>query len=188
MVQAGDRATLQKRESDPPIRDQGDEDLKSAQYLRNKARRLKEQAEAMLQEATVLQKAAEDLEALEEKRGPEREETDGLPVSENTGTVEGMNTADSSHALKVARGKAKDALAKAAVNHGMTQGEMVEAVRRELKLKKLPLSGISQARRGTRPIRRDVVEAIERLTGFKASRANWPGGIREVPSTSGRPD
>lgn len=173
---------MKKREIHPPIRDQGDEDLKSAHLLRNKARRLKEQAETLLQEATVLQKAAEDLEALEAKRGSAREETDGLPGGEITGTVEGMNTAVSSHALKVARGKAKDALARAAVTHGMTQGEMAEAVRKELKLKKLPMSGISQARRGTRPIRRDVAEAIERLTGFKASRANWPGGIRDVRS------
>jgi hypothetical protein len=169
-----------KRETHPPQSDQGDEDLKSAHYLRNKARRLKEQAEALLREATVLQRAAEDIEALEEKGGPEREETDTLLDGENTGTVVGMDTAVSSHALKVARGKAKDALAKAAVKHGMTQGEMAEAVRKELKLKKLPMSGISQARRGTRPIRRDVAEAIERLTGFRATKANWPGGIRDV--------
>lgn len=181
MVQAGGQGTL-KREKHSPKSGQGNEDLKSAHYLRNKARRLKEQAEALLEEATVLQRAAEDIEALEEKRGPEREETDGLPVGENTVTLERMNTADSSHALKVARGKAKDALAKAAVNHGMTQGEMAEAVRKELHLKRLPMSGISQARRGTRPIRRDVAEAIERLTGFKASRSNWPGGIRDVDS------
>lgn len=41
----------------------------------------------------------------------------------------------------------------------------------------VPPSGISQARAGTRPIARDVAEYIEKRTGFKATPANWPGGI-----------
>jgi hypothetical protein len=38
---------------------------------------------------------------------------------------------------------------------------------------------LSQARRGKRSIRRAIVDDVERLTGFKATRANWPGGIRD---------
>jgi len=38
---------------------------------------------------------------------------------------------------------------------------------------------ISLARRGLRPMRREVVAEIERLTGFEASYRNWPGGISD---------
>ena len=38
---------------------------------------------------------------------------------------------------------------------------------------------LSQARRGKRSIRRSIVDDIEKLTGFKATKANWPGGIRD---------
>jgi transcriptional regulator with XRE-family HTH domain len=38
---------------------------------------------------------------------------------------------------------------------------------------------LSQARRGKRSLRRAIVEDIERLIGFPATRANWPGGIRD---------
>lgn len=146
--------------------------------------------------ATLFLEYAENLERLEadaesedaERDVTEREDTEaGLPGLGNTVTLDGMNTESWSHALKIAHGKAKDALAHACVWAGMTQGEMVEKVRLELKLKKLPLSGISQARRGTRPIRSDVADAIQRLTvskrlptGFRATKTNWPGGIRDV--------
>lgn len=90
-----------------------------------------------------------------------------------------MNTEGFSQGLLIAHGKARDALVRAAVKRKLTMGQLAEAVRKELKLSKLPPSGLSQARRGTRPIRRDVAEAIERLTGFAATRANWPGGIKD---------
>jgi len=92
-----------------------------------------------------------------------------------------MNTESWPHALKIAHGRAaKDPFGRACVRAGMTKGEVVEKVRRELGLKRLPMSQISQARGGTRQIRSDVAEAIHRLTGFAATKANWPGGIRDV--------
>ena len=33
---------------------------------------------------------------------------------------------------------------------------------------------LSQARRGERTIARSITEAVEKLTGFKATKANWP--------------
>lgn len=95
----------------------------------------------------------------------------------------GFDTSGLSHALKIAYGKAKnanDALGIAAVRVGMTKGDVIEKVRRELKLDKLSPSAISHATTGTRTIRRDVAEAIERLTGYKATKKNWPGGLRDV--------
>jgi hypothetical protein len=38
---------------------------------------------------------------------------------------------------------------------------------------------LSQARRGERTIKRQIAEAVEKLTGFKATKANWPRGIRD---------
>lgn len=36
---------------------------------------------------------------------------------------------------------------------------------------------LSMAHAGKRPIKRAVAEKIQKLTGFEASPANWPGGI-----------
>ena len=41
---------------------------------------------------------------------------------------------------------------------------------------------IISARKGKRRIRRGIVDLIERLCGFRAILANWPGGIIEPPA------
>jgi hypothetical protein len=155
-----------------------------AKQARQKAQRYLKQAEDLRQEATLLQEFAEKLERLDANdlsEGLERYDTASLPPSSKTVNVEGMNTGEEwSHALKIARGKAKDPFSRACVRAGMTQGEVVEKVRKELKMPKLALAAITQARKGDRRIRRDVAEAIERLIGYAATRANWKGGIRDI--------
>jgi hypothetical protein len=160
-----------------------------ARIARQQAQRLLKQSDSLTKQAKLLLEHAERLESLDAemaKEGASRDDISPLPLGDNTGSVDDVNTESWSHALKIAHGRAKgakDALALACVKAGMTQGEMVERVRRELKLTKLPMSGISQARRGGpggRKIRRDVAEAIQRLTGFAATSRNWRGGIRDV--------
>jgi hypothetical protein len=183
---------LKRSRAQPRRKKKDAADLKTrrarAHEARQRARRLRADAKRILNEADELDRHANELDRLDAEsveEGIGREDMPPLPVRENTGTVDGMSTESWSHALKIAHGRAKvrrDALAAASVRAGMTKGEMVEKVRKELKLAKLPMSGISQARSGTRPIRRDVAEAIERLIGFKATKVNWPGGIRDVSS------
>lgn len=40
-------------------------------------------------------------------------------------------------------------------------------------------SHLSMAHAGKRPISREVARKIEELTGFKATSANWPGGLKD---------
>jgi hypothetical protein len=148
------------------------------------------QSEILAADAAEQLRHAEELERLAaqlEREGAEGQDTPPLPPGKETATVDGMDagldTTDLSHALKIAYGKAKnanDALGLAAVRAGMTKGEVIDKVRRELRLEKLSPSAISHGIAGTRTIRRDVAEAIERVTGFKASKKNWPGGLRDV--------
>jgi hypothetical protein len=155
------------------------------QWLRDMKRSqdLAEQAAEHLRHAEELEKLA----AKQEQEGASGQDITPLPAGQETATVvsmdTGFDTSGLSHALKVAYGKARnanDGLGMAAVRVGMTKGDVIERVRKELKLDKLSPSTISHAATGTRTIRRDVAEAIERLTGYKANKKNWPGGLRDV--------
>jgi hypothetical protein len=178
---------LAKRRATEPS-EQGNDDLRSAPRLKKQAQAHSDRADELEKEVNALRRAAKDLWeaaaeleiAAKEAGGAKRGNTEALSNRGDTVIVDGMNTAADSHALKISRGKSKDPLSKACVNHRMTFVEMVERVRKELKLPRLPSSGISLARRGERPIRRDVAEAIERLVGFAATKAHWPK-IRDTP-------
>lgn len=159
--------------------------LGTADQLKARMADLQAKIQKLQAELERVQRAAE---AYEQPAGKElrglREDPIALFPSENPGTVEGMNTEGFSQSLLISHGKSKDALVRTAVRHRMTMGDLLDRVRKELKLKRLPPSGISMARRGLRPIRRDVAEVIERLTGFAASKTNWPGGFKDPPTRS----
>lgn len=72
--------------------------------------------------------------------------------------------------LNISRGRASDDFHKAVQAAGMTLRLLAE------KLGVTP-SLISQYRRGTKKCPRGRAEEIERLTGFRASAKNWPGGL-----------
>jgi hypothetical protein len=118
-----------------------------------------------------------------------------LKIREHRPRVEAIDMEMAELGATVSKGKAKaalargekiDALVAAAHAKGLSlrglANEAAQAVRR-----KVPPSGLSQARRGERPIAPDVAEFIaERLRpsgpddkspGFEATAANWPGGI-----------
>jgi hypothetical protein len=63
----------------------------------------------------------------------------------------------------------QDPLIAAANAKGHTMRSLGEAVG-------VPASIISRARKGSRRIKRSAAKAIEKLCGFPASEANWPGG------------
>jgi len=91
---------------------------------------------------------------------------DTLPSSNRRGNQEAMVTAERLRHSE-GTGKERDPLVKAANAAGYTLRSLGEAL-------KVTHSFLSQARRG-KPIRRDLAEQIEKLTGFKASKRNWPG-------------
>jgi hypothetical protein len=75
-----------------------------------------------------------------------------------------------------------DALAQAARAAGMTVRALAQAVRREMAgtagFRGCSHVTLMRARRREATVWRPVAEVIERLTGFGATRKNWPGGIR----------
>jgi len=172
------RSTARPLQLEPRRADREKNALVTAAKLRTEAAALERRANEFLSKAEALRKAADMMDAAEGRPTMVREEAT-LAYGENPSILRSVNTEGFSQSLLISAGKAKDALVRAANSHRLTMGQLLEKVRHELKLKRLPASGISQARRGTRPIRRDVAEAIQRLTGFEASRANWPGGIKD---------
>lgn len=80
-------------------------------------------------------------------------------------------------ALAVSKGKAKDRLTLAAIERDLTLTDLCKQVSDEVGREIAP-GAVSMARKGLRPIADDVAAAIERLIGFAASKANWPGGIK----------
>jgi hypothetical protein len=146
--------------------------MPTAKSLRAFATKIREQARLRLQEAEehmhYCERAADEL----ERAANAQDET-------RAGRGAAISMPAISHALKISAGKAVDPLNKACVHRGMTMGQMTKQVGEQLG-RRVPDSGISQARRGVRPIRRDVAAAIDALVGFPATKANWPGGIRDV--------
>jgi hypothetical protein len=73
-------------------------------------------------------------------------------------------------------GRDVDQLVLAAQGKGLSLRRLAQEAAKALR-RKVPASGLSQARRGERPIDPAVAEWIEKRIGFKATGSNWPGGI-----------
>jgi len=135
----------------------------------------------LLDNAAAYEKAAETLETREaaaQKAGSKGEDPEQLLKREHPGIILGVNTEAFSQGLKISHGKSRSALAKAAVRHGMTLGELAAKLHKAVG-RRVPLSSLSQAHSGARPVRRDVAEAVERLIKLPATKTNWPRGIRD---------
>jgi hypothetical protein len=122
-----------------------------------------EEVEVWVRATLSAQYAAEEM---------ERQEQEGrLPQRGQRGNRSGMLNAARVR-MSAGADETPDNLVAKANAAGYTLRSLAEAVKCSHAL-------LSQARRGIRSIRREIVEDVERLTGFKATRANWPGGIRD---------
>ena len=99
----------------------------------------------------------------------ERARQTAQEIGRLTGTKEGV-TMESVDAAPV--DLTPDALIQAANKHGMTLRTLAAAAG-------VSHSLLSKARRGARSLPAEVAAKIEKLTGFSASPAHWPGGIRD---------
>lgn len=89
---------------------------------------------------------------------------EGLPAPYQSGNVRDMVTAER---VRHSKGTSTDPLVEAANAAHFTMRSLAE---------KLGVSHalLSQARRGTRSIDKATAEAVEKLTGFPATKGNWP--------------
>jgi hypothetical protein len=105
---------------------------------------------------------------LEEEARVLEEQLRALPRSEQPSRV---NVVDSqAHAFATSQGRSKDPLVKAANKARLTLRELAKRV-------DMTPSHLSMARRGDRTIRESAAKKIQELTGFAATKANWPLGI-----------
>lgn len=137
--------------------------------LRRRADDLDRQGEAKL--ATGAKDEAAALFTAAESHREVADEMDRLRRRDQRGNPKGMVNAARVR-MSAGADKNPDELVAKANAAGYTLRSLAETV-------KLSHSVMSMARRGRRSIRRAVAEDIERLTGFKAIKANWPGGIRD---------
>lgn len=80
-------------------------------------------------------------------------------------------TVTDEHRFNIAKGQKRgDAFLKAITAKGYTQGTLADAIDIKPAL-------LSMYRNGKRPIPRDRAERVEALTGWKATKGHWPGGI-----------
>jgi hypothetical protein len=87
------------------------------------------------------------------------------------------------HSLAISKGKTKDgaepdALVRAAHAKGLSLRGLARAIEKKVR-RNVPVSRLSMARKGDRPIDRDIADAIQALTGFEAVSKNWRGGISD---------
>lgn len=90
--------------------------------------------------------------------------------------------AAAAHRVRVSKGRSgdePDPLIKAANDAGYTIRSLAEKLREEGFKVSHPL--LNQCRNGTARIRATVARRIEALTGFRAIKANWPGGWAREP-------
>lgn len=150
--------------------------------LRREAGKLREQSDAALEagdaKAAVL---ALERAMLREEMISLLESEEGLPRRDHSGTNDRMHTPASRARISAgrsrqARGETEpdDLIAKATAS-GHTLRSLSEAIKTETG-RETPHSILSRARAGTRRIRLSAARVIERLTGFKATPRNWPGG------------
>ncbi len=104
-----------------------------------------------------------------------------LPKRDHAGTVGDVTSEE--HGFAVSQGRATDKLTRYANAASFTIKTLAEAASKKLK-RKVPRSGLSMARAGERPIKRDLAEAVRDLTrsekypdGFEVTASNWRGGI-----------
>jgi hypothetical protein len=125
----------------------------------------------------------ERIRGLVEESGRRMEKEFGLPARRSVGTVNGVLTPPASAAaLNRSAGNVKDPhsalarLQKAADAHRMS----IRGLCAELRAKghKVTPPAVSMALAGERRISEEVAGAVEKLIGYRATKANWPGGIR----------
>jgi hypothetical protein len=135
---------------------------RAAEYDR-RARAATEAGDA--EEALVMDRAAYTARLVADKLEAEAK-AGRLPGRDQRGSNKGMVNAAR---VRISAGADEnpDELVAKANAAGYTLRSLAEAVKCSHVL-------LSQARRGTRSIRRQIVDDIERLTGFKATRAHWP--------------
>ena len=178
----------------------GDELRALAESFREQAANLratglgyKHVATGLLRDAKALEKMAADAEdrAREADRLGSAEWTEdakprdqrALPIRDHAGTVGDVTSED--HGFAISRGRASDKLTRYANAAGYTIKTLAEAATKKLK-RHVPRSGLSMARAGERPIKRDVAEAVRELTrsekypdGFEVTPGNWRGGLSD---------
>jgi len=172
-----------------------DSELNTEEWLRRRATALRSRAAKIIAKAkTEADELLKDAERLEEtakkflagmdggRRAGEQQasyrEHVGLRERSHHDTVNRMLPAE--HQLAISKSKSPekktDALVRAAQAKGMSLRALSRALEQRLG-RPVPVSRLSMARRGLRPIDTDIASAVESLTGFEASSKNWPGGI-----------
>ncbi len=127
-------------------------------------------------EAEVYDAAAAEMERIGIARGH---------ITNQRGTVSKMVNAVRLRVSKGRSGDAPDPLVKAAHDAGFTLRSLVEKLRTEGFRVSHPF--LNQARKGVGHkgpvrIRATLARRIEALIGFRATKANWPGGWAREPS------
>jgi AraC-like DNA-binding protein len=139
----------------------------SAADLRRRVAELRERIDQDTRELILWEEVLKRMEALGVDKTPAlrplRERKQAISVA-----VDKMNAA--AHALATSGGRSTDALVVAANRHGYT-------LRRLAKEAGMSPATLSRARKGDRSLPRRVADRIERLIGFKATAAHWPGGL-----------
>lgn len=151
---------------------------KAAEYdrLREEATRAGDTAEAMVMDKAY-DTALRIAELMEEAEAAGR----SLPADAQHGKQIGKLVA--AERLRVSKGRAggtPDPLVKAANDAGYTLRSLVEKLREEGYRVSHPY--LRQCRTGTSRIRATLARRIEALTGFRATKASWPGGWAREPS------
>jgi len=147
-------------------------------------------AKALNEEAEAREKAANEIEAARSGGRQGGGQTAQSDLSHDPVELAGFRaTVDTSpmlaaeHILAISKGKTRragqtDDLVSAAHKKGLSLRGVARHVAKRLK-RKVTVQRISMARKGHRPIDKDVAEAVAELTGFAATARNWPGGISE---------
>lgn len=163
-------------------------------------RKMQKHIDYLRREASAWIEAAENVEAAREKRRAGGEQQGRTALDGEHGDADGIvrpgehvlrershgatvnRMLDAEHVLAISKGKTKreqgeaDALVLAAQRAGLSLRALSRAVGKKVR-RNVPVSRLSMARRGDRPIDADIAAAIKQLTGFDDSARNWPGGI-----------
>lgn len=167
----------------------------SAAELRARAEVFQARADALLAEAEVREKAANEIEAARKKGRQVSGQTAqsdlqsseagyaGLPERPRSPIVDTRMLA-AEHILAISKGKTRregqtDDLVGAAHKKGLSLRGVARAVTKRLR-RKVTVQRISMARKGHRPIDKDIADAVAEVTGFAATPRNWPGGIADA--------
>lgn len=134
-------------------------DPRTVATIRREIARLRDLSQRSAIQADVLERALAEAERLHGNRDQ------GIHVTK-------VNAQE--HGLATSKGRAKDPLVKAAnkADPPLTLRSLATKVG-------VSHSLLSQARAGTKSIKRTVAEAIAAACGFAATAKNWPGGITD---------